>query len=292
MEYALWEDEPMGPTMGQGSGYEQPQMTQQGGNGYQAPNPVNEMVMQQQRPAPQMPLGNGTPAVSAPPMAAEQTRKAPEASYVAPVVLGAGVAAGAALAQPSLQNIGYYAEAGDFWYILVAVLIIDVIVIFLTRYYPSMMGSNLNRWYTTFGLNGVIADVLIIVLVFLVARYVYTSYIEPNMADRSWSPWIFLGLAISLGMIHDVAFYKLVIQNISRGTNSMIDLFKDYSEAAGANAIFGDALMVAGSGLLAMVLKGQPAHVTGFLGFLAAYCVPYILHTRPGAGGQSGGGMD
>ncbi len=288
-EYALWVDEPMGPTMG--SGYEQPQMTQQGGNGYQASNPVNEMVMQQ-RPAQQMPLGNGTPAVSAPPMAAEQTRKAPEASYVAPVVLGAGVAAGAALAQPSLQNIGYYAEAGDFWYILVAVLIIDVIVIFLTRYYPSMMGSNLNRWYTTFGLNGVIADVLIIVLVFLVARYVYTSYIEPNMADRSWSPWIFLGLAIGLGMIHDVAFYKLVIQNISRGTNSMIDLFKDYSEAAGANAIFGDALMVAGSGLLAMVLKGQPAHLTGFLGFLAAYCVPYILHTRPGAGGQSGGGME
>ncbi len=283
-EYALWVDEPMGPTMG--SGYEQPQMTQQGGNGYQASNPVNEMVMQQ-RPAQQMPLGNGTPAVSAPPMAAEQTRKAPEASYVAPVVLGAGVAAGAALAQPSLQNIGYYAEAGDFWYILVAVLIIDVIVIFLTRYYPSMMGSNLNRWYTTFGLNGVIADVLIIVLVFLVARYVYTSYIEPNMADRSWSPWIFLGLAIGLGMIHDVAFYKLVIQNISRGTNSMIDLFKDYSEAAGANAIFGDALMVAGSGLLAMVLKGQPAHLTGFLGFLAAYCVPYILHTRPGAGSDS-----
>jgi hypothetical protein len=287
MEYSMWEPEPMGPVM---TGYEQPQMTQQGGNGYEAPNPVQKVVMDS-RPT-IMPLGNGTPAVSAPPMAAEQTRKPAEASYMVPAVVAGGAAVGVALTQPALNNVGYYANVEDVWYIVLAVLIVEVIVLFMTRYYPNIMGSNLNRWYTSFGLNAVLADVLILVLVFFVARYVYTNHIEPNVVDRSWSPWIFLGVFVALGVIHDAAFYKLVIQNLSRGTNTMIDLMKDYSEAAGANAIFGDALMVAGSGLLAMILKGQPAHATTFLGFLAAYCIPYILHTRPGAGISTGGGMD
>ena len=285
MDYALWEDEPMGPAIPQ-----LPANTSGGqGNGLQIPyeqSQVQKTVMES-RPAvqqQQIPVGNGTPAVSAPPMMGEQTRK--DGGMVVPAVAIGGAATAYALTQPDLKNIGYYAEASDLWYILVAVLVVDVIVIFMTRYFPDTMGSSLNRWYTTFGLNGVIADVLIIVLVFLVARYIYTNYVEPNMAERSWSPWIFLGLFVGLGVIHDVAFYKLVIQNISRGTNSMIDLFKDYAESAGANAIFGDALMVAGSGILAMILKGQPDHVTGFVGILAAYCVPYILHTRPGAGSE------
>lgn len=287
MEYALWEDEPMGPAI--------PQLpantsgSQGQGNGLQIPyepSQVQQVVMES-RPAvhqQQVPLGNGTPAVSAPPMMGEQTRK--DGSMVVPAVTVGGAATAYALTQPDLKNIGYYAEASDLWYIIVAVLVIDVIVIFLTRYFPATLGSNLNRWYTTFGLNGVIADVLIIVLVFLVARYIYTNYVEPNMAERVWSPWIFIGLFVGLGIIHDIGFYKFVIQPISRGTNSMIDLFKDYAESAGATAIFGDALMVAGSAILAMILKGQPDHVTGFLGVLAAYCVPYILHTKPGGGAE------
>lgn len=280
MDYALWNDEPMGPSVG--SQNTQPQY---GNNELQVPhqqNPVQQTVMENRQPQ-QMPLGNGTPAVSAPPMAMEQTRKTEEgmSNYVLPAVaVGAGVTA-YAVTQPSLQNIGYFGETTDIWYILAAVLIVDVIVMFITRYYPHIMGSALNRWYSTFGLNAVLADVLIIVLVLLLARYIYTNYIEPGLADSSWSPWIFVGLAVGLGIFHDFAFYKLVIQNLTRGTNSIIDLFKDYAESGGFNIVFGDALMVGGSTVLAMVLKGQPAHVTGFLGVLAAYCVPYILHTRP-----------
>lgn len=285
MDYALWDDEPMGPAIPQLPAHTSG--SQGGSNGLQIPyqpSQVQQVVMES-RPAvqqQQIPMGNGTPAVSAPPMMAEQTRGE---SMVVPAVAVGGAGVAYALAQPQLKNIGYFGEATDLWYIIVAVLVIDVLVIFLTRYFPATMGSNLNRWYTTFGLNAVLADVLIIVLVFLVARYVYTNYVEPSLAERVWSPWIFIGLFVALGVVHDFGFYKM-IQSMSRGTNSMIDLFKDYAEAGGFNIVFGDGLMVAGSGLLAMILKGQPDHVTGFIGVLAAYCVPYILHTKPGAGSE------
>ena len=288
MEYALWEDEPMGPAIPALPANTSGSQGQAQGNGLQIPyqpNQVQQVVMES-RPAvqqQQVPLGNGTPAVSAPPVMGEQTRKE---SMMAPAVAVGGAGVAYALTQPQLKNIGYFGEASDLWYIFVAVLVIDVVVIFLTRYFPGTMGSNLNRWYTSFGLNAVLADVLIIVLVFLVARYVYTNYVEPNLAERVWSPWIFIGLFVGLGVIHDFGFYKLVIQPIARGTNSMIDLFKDYAEAGGFNVVVGDALMVAGSALLAMILKGQPDHVSGFLGVLAAYCVPYILHTKPGGGAE------
>jgi hypothetical protein len=39
---------------------------------------------------------------------------------------------------------------------------VDVIALFLTRYFPEKVGGeSLNDWYDNFGLEGVIADVLL-----------------------------------------------------------------------------------------------------------------------------------
>jgi hypothetical protein len=276
MEYATWEAEPMGPVVQ--TGFEQPQMSQQ----------AKPQAGQQQQPVmQQMPLGNGTPAVSAPPMVPAQTRQVEE-KFVAtvPVAVVGGAAAAYAISQPSLKNIGFYGEMSDLWYIFAGVLVVEAVVIILTRYYPETLGMNLNRWYSSFGLSAVLADILIIVIGFLLARYVYTNYVEPSLADRSWSPWIFIGTLVGIQLVHDIFFYKGVIQTVGRGTNSMIDLFKDYAEVAGAKILAGDAAMMVGSAVIAMILKGQPEHLTGFIGILAAYVIPYILHTKAGGGGS------
>ena len=293
MEYALWKDEPMGPVFGgadTGANAYQPPQNSAPGNGLQVPhqsNPVQQVVMDSRPPVQQMPLGNGTPSVSMPPMgAAEQTRKEPMTSYTGPAVVVGGAGVAYALTQPELKNVGYYGETADLWYIFVAVLVVDVIILFMTRYFPETLGAALNRWYTSFGLSAVLADVLVIVAGFLLARYIYTNYVEPALAERSWSPWIFIGLLMLISVVHDFGFYKFVVQPMSRGTNAMIDLFKDYAESGGFKIVASDALMVGASALLAMILKGQPDHVTGFVGVLAAYCVPYILHTRPGGGSE------
>ena len=177
------------------------------------------------------------------------------------------------------QDISNYKNVYDLVYIILAVLIVDVLVIFLVRYSPEMFGQVLNRWYDVFGLNAVIADVLIIVLGFMVSRYVYTEYIRKQYAEGKWNPLKFIGTLVGVQVIHDLLFYFGIINQLPRGQNSMIDTFKDYA-AAGPKILAGDAIMIVLSAGIAMLLKKQPDHLVTFLGALTTYALPYILNTK------------
>jgi len=176
-------------------------------------------------------------------------------------------------------DIGNYKNVYDLLYILIAVLIVDVAVIFLVRYSPEIFGQILNRWYDTFGLNAVIADVLIIFIGFIIARYIYTSYVKVKFADGKWCPYKFVGTLVGVQLVHDLLFYYGVVNQLPRGHNSMIDMFKDYS-AGGPKILAGDAAMMIASAGIAMLLKSQPSHVVASISALVAYIVPYILYTK------------
>jgi len=60
----------------------------------------------------------------------------------------------------------------------------------------------------------------------------------------------------------------------------MIDTFKRYAEDLGGYIIGGDALLVLMSGLVAMLYKYAPFHITTSITALIAYMLPYILFTR------------
>jgi len=178
------------------------------------------------------------------------------------------------------NDIGNYKNAWDLLYIFLAILAVEVLVIFMTRFFPEVFGQSLNRWYDLFGLNAVIADVGIIFIGFLLARYLYTGYLKEKFADGKWSPLIFTGGLVGVQLLHDLAFYFGVIKQVPRGQNAMMDVFKDYAESGGAKILFGDALMCIGSVAGAVILKQQPLHLVTFFGSLAAYAIPYILYTR------------
>lgn len=161
--------------------------------------------------------------------------------------------------------------------ILVAVLIVDLIVIFLVRFFPGFWGSTINVWYDQFGLNAVIADVLIIALGFFMAQYVYKNYLKP---EYGWNPIIFGALLVFIQVVHDLLFYVGVIQPIPKGHNGMIDVFKTYSDRGGAKVILADTAMMLGSFGIASLLAGASSQATVFSGVLAAYAVPFILTTR------------
>ena len=88
--------------------------------------------------------------------------------------------------------------------ILVAVLIVDPIVIFLVRFFPGFWGSTINVWYDRFGLSAVIADVLVIVLGFMLAQYVYKNYLHDTYG---WNPLVFGGLLVCVQVLHDLLFF-------------------------------------------------------------------------------------
>jgi hypothetical protein len=168
-------------------------------------------------------------------------------------------------------------EAADWIYIVLAVLVVEVIVLFLTRFFPDLLGKNLNIWYNRFKLNAVLADIVIILIGFALARYVYTEYIYPNV---DWNPTYFTGSLVGIQAIHDILFYLGVIKPIPRGQNAMMDVFKDYAETGGAKILAGDGAMMVGSSVLAMLFKAASPQILTFVGLLAVYAVPYVLETR------------
>jgi hypothetical protein len=178
------------------------------------------------------------------------------------------------------NDIGDYHNMKDLLYIFLAVLAVDVLVIFMTRFFPEVFGQSLNRWYDLFGLNAVIADVGIIFIGFLLARYLYTGYLKDKFAEGKWSPMIFTGGLLGIQLLHDLAFYFGVIKQVPRGHNAMMDIFKDYAESGGAKILFGDALMCIASVAGSVILKQQPMHLVAAFGSLVAYALPYILYTK------------
>ena len=178
------------------------------------------------------------------------------------------------------NDIGNYKNMKDLLYIFFAVLAVDVAVIFMTRFFPEIFGQHLNRWYDLFGLNAVLADVGIIFIGFLIARYIYTGYIKDKFAEGKWSPLLFTGTLVGTQLVHDLAFYFGIIKQVPRGHNVMMDVFKDYAESGGAKILFGDALMCIASVAGAVILKQQPMHAVAAFGSLVAYALPYILYTK------------
>jgi hypothetical protein len=175
------------------------------------------------------------------------------------------------------KDISDYYEIGDWIYIGLAVLIIDIIVLFLVRFFPDFFGKAINVWYNRFKLSAVIADVFIILIGFALTRYVYTEYIYEKY---DWNPAYFTGLSVGIQIIHDVLFYFGVIKPIEPGSNAMMDVFKEYAATGGAKVVAADSGMMIGSSVLSMLLKAAPGHLVAFIGLLSVYTLPYILEKR------------
>jgi len=175
------------------------------------------------------------------------------------------------------EDISEYQNIYDWVYIVVAVLIVETIVICLVRYFPDVFGKALNVWYNRFKLSAVLADVLIILIGFGISRYAYTEFIYPTY---DWNPLYFGITTVITQLIHDVGFYFGVIRPIPQGQNAMMDVFKDYSNEVGGKILFGDSMMVIGSTILAMILKGSQPHVVASVALITAYVIPYILEKR------------
>ena len=170
-----------------------------------------------------------------------------------------------------LSNYAYFPQ------IAVAVLIVDLIVIFLVRFFPGFWGSTINVWYDRFGLSAVIADVLIIILGILLAQYLYRTFIKPTYG---WNVYIFSALVVAIQIVHDLLFYFGVILPIPKGHNGMMDVFKTYSDRGGFKVVLADTGMMLGSVAIASALGSMQTQATVFSGVLAAYAVPFILTTQ------------
>jgi len=175
-----------------------------------------------------------------------------------------------------LQDISNYKNHSDWLPIVASVLLIEVYVIFRTMYSKST-GQLMYRWYLDFGLVAVLSDVLILLIGFIIVRYLYKLYIFPKFG---FNPALFIAILLGIQIIHDLAYYFLIVQQVPRGANTLIDFMKDYGKDYKASAIIGDSLIFIFCTLLAMILKGYSPEISIATIIISLYLIQYSLTTR------------
>lgn len=153
----------------------------------------------------------------------------------------------------------------DLLHIAAAVTWVDFITITLHRVFN--LGQSLDKWYTEFGIVAVISDCLVIVLGIMIAQIFFPGY-----------PLLLTAIVIQI--VHDILFYLFVIVPIPRGTNAMIDVFKDYSVENGWKILVADSLMIGSTVLIGEHLVKFNTRIVQFIGLVGTYALTYIIYSK------------
>jgi hypothetical protein len=158
----------------------------------------------------------------------------------------------------------------DLYYILTGTLLVDTIVILLARD-TSFFGKTINKWYDDFGLMAVLVDVGVILVGFIITRYIF------YVINLDFSPELFIIVLLAVQIVHDYLLNVYVIIPYPKGNNKIIDIYKDYVDENGYRIILADAGMMIGSAVFAMYLKDKEMHETTSLLIVLLYIIPYFL---------------
>jgi len=143
----------------------------------------------------------------------------------------------------------------DLIYITTAVVLVDLVVILIARN-TKIFKKTINVWYDKFGMTAVLLDVFIIIIGFLITRYLF------HIIELEFSPILFIFVALAVQIIHDSALYEFIIKPYPQGNNQIIDVYKAYAEENGYKIILADSAMVLASSVIAMYLKNKQMHET------------------------------
>ena len=80
-----------------------------------------------------------------------------------------------------------------------------------------------------------------------------------------------------LQITHDILFY-IMITSIQKGSNKMIDVFKDYADEMSYYAIIGDSIMIIASVLIASYLANLDANTNIIILIASLYLLQFILY--------------
>ena len=138
--------------------------------------------------------------------------------------------------------------------------------------YGSINSKVLVEWYRKYNLSAVIADVLIIVIGIILARFAY-----PYVFGESFSLIKFIGLAVVIQILHDILFYYM-FKMVPRGKNMMLDTFKDYANEVGFKAILSDSLMIISTCLLSSYFVSLNLNTNIIILIVAVYILPYAIY--------------
>jgi hypothetical protein len=147
-----------------------------------------------------------------------------------------------------------------------SVLVVEFGLLYLIN--VLKLGKTSQTWYKKFGAFAVLSDVTSILIGVLLAHFIFPNAHGYELALAS----------VAVQITHDVLFYLLFITQIPRGTNTVIDIMKDYSGEAGWTIIAGDAMVMCSTVLIYHLLGKQSFEKIAFVGFLSLYAITYVVY--------------
>ena len=161
-------------------------------------------------------------------------------------------------------------------------LVVETIMLFLFRFTKTpFSGPYINRWYTNLRWSAIILDITIFIIGFYLAKYVYSYLLRKKIISDKNSIRNYLLILLTIQIIHDILFYKLIIQKSKKGMSPVMDEFKHYSKGAGINAIAGDSFMYLLSiPVLLQVSKLQTQEIQ-VLSTFCLYLLGYFVYQKP-----------
>ena len=152
------------------------------------------------------------------------------------IILFVSLVIGFILSNMGVKPVSNFMNDSELLPIITANLWVDLAIIFIAMSGIIFTGKTLKLWYKKYRLSAVIADMFSIILGMILLRYiVYKLNIKVNLFQ-------FILLGIGLCVIHDILFY-LFFKSIPRGSNKILDFFKDYAKDLGSTAMVGDVII-------------------------------------------------
>lgn len=168
------------------------------------------------------------------------------------------------------KDISNFSNVNDYLPILNGCVNADLIVLFLL-FHGIFKSSYLKKWYKNYQLSAVLADVLILFIGIILARFFYRYFFT------KFSIWKFTFLAVCIQIIHDILFY-LLFSNVPTGYNAMFDFFKSYAKEVGVKAILGDSFMMIIACLLSSYFATLNVNANIITLVISLYFFPYMLN--------------
>lgn len=168
----------------------------------------------------------------------------------------------------SFSDISNYKNNNDWLPIVTAMFIAELLTIII---YCNLTDI-LKVWYDKFSFTAVLLDIIIVLIGFAIARYIYTLYFKPKFG---FNIWIFVAVFLVIQIIHDILYY-ILISSIPVGTNKIIDFMKIYAKRSGIGAILGDSSIIITCAILASLLNNLPAHINIFISLVTFYIIAYL----------------
>jgi len=170
------------------------------------------------------------------------------------------------------KDISNFNNVSDYLSILNGCINADLIILFLV-FHGASKSIFLKKWYKKYQLSAVIADVLILVIGIILARFLY------KYLFNEFSIWKFTGLAVCIQIIHDFLFYFL-FNNLPVGYNSMLDFFKGYAQEVGVTAVLGDSFMMILACLLSSNFATYSLNINIIALTISIYFFPYMINYK------------